>query len=372
MSVQEELGRMTWRLRSYARFFHPQLAVMGWFSHHNLGDDAAEFCFNRFFDNKLVVITPQTYRRIPSNLKLLICGGGGWLNRDAPLHFLKYIRRIKNRSFPCLFLAGGINRDYTDRNYQDNYPIFREFMSHFDYVAARDAMSSRLLEKLGVVAVKIMPDIVLSLPDDNKKVDSIQKRNLKTLGLVLATHNQTVKNNFDRVYPFLFSLCESAVHRGYKIVCIPFQVDASSSRDKGVDEIVPARKLQQDLNSVGKNCEVIGEMMSVTDTLSYIKHDISVVVSMRLHGNVMAAAAGVPFISLSYNDKHAGFLEMMDMMDYDTPLDSDILDSGNVMDLLDFIEANYDKIFNHIKVQTEFLKRQTREQIEDVRSRYLV
>lgn len=243
-------------------------------------------------------------------------------------------------------------------------------MAHFDYVAARDAMSKRLLEELGVADVHIMPDVVLSLPDDGREVDLARKKELKTIGLILATHNQTVKDNFDRVYPFLLELSEAAAHKGYKIVCIPFQIDKNSSRGKAVDETIPARKLQQDFRQGRVNFEVIVKLMSATETLAYIKHNISVVLSMRLHGNVMAAAAGVPFISLSYNDKHAGFVEMMEMQDYDIPLDSDILNVDSVVGLVQLIERDYDRIVCHIKARTDQLRMQTREQIEVIRQKY--
>lgn len=369
MSFREESERFAWRLASYVKFARPRPAIMGWFSHHNLGDDAAEVCFNHYFDDQLAVITPQTYRRIPSNLKLLICGGGGWLNRDAPAHFLKYIKRINNRKFPCLFLSGGINRDYADHDYEKNYPLFKEFMSYFDYVATRDELSRQLLQRIGVADVKFMPEIVLGLPDDGKEINIDKKRGLKTVGLVLATHNKTVKDNYGQIYPFLLSSCEEIIRKGYRIICIPFQIDKRSSAHKAVDETIPASKLKKDL-AENKDFIVLDKLMSVPQTLSFIKEEVSVVLSMRLHGNVMAAVAGTPFISLSYNDKHIGFLEMMKMLPYDVALKKGNFDSTGVISLLDLIEREYTQLTGHIKARVSELQDQTKEQIQIIRQRY--
>jgi len=370
MTIQTEIQRLGWRVLSYAHFSAPRPAILGWFSNHNLGDDAALYSLNWHFSNKLAVITPQTYRRIPSNLRLLICGAGGWLNQEAPRHFLKYITRIKKRSFPCLFLSGGINRDYVDRNYQRLFPQFKQFLSHFEYIGVRDLMSQRFVEEtLGFKDTRLVPDFVLSLPGEEHL--SPPRGNEKTVGLVLATHNETFRHKQKEMYVYLLAMSDELISKGYKIICIPFQIDLTSVQSKSVDERQGAMYLKNSLRYPDQ-FEVLERMMSPSETLSYIQKNIGVVISMRLHGNVMAARAGVPFISLSYSDKHAGFLELMEMSEFDVALKEEVLDPVKLFDALKRIEVNYEQVSRHISDKRSELAGLTQKAVDWIREKYQV
>jgi polysaccharide pyruvyl transferase WcaK-like protein len=356
MGIREELSRLTWSLRRCRDFALPRQAVFGWFSTHNLGDNAALWALKGFFVQDLAVITPQTYRSIPHNLKLLICGASGYINPTPAAHTLKFLLRIPYRRFPCVMVSAGLNRDYGDDDFCLDTGILREFLSQFEFLSVRDRLSQRFLQTLGFRDVVIIPDLVLTLPR-SAKTGSGGALKKEKVGLVLASNNIAFQKNRETVLPFLVQMCDHVIGCGREILCIPFQDDRSSPARKQHSEIALALEIKQRL-AYPEKFIALECMLGPVETLRLMESELRYMISMRLHGNVFAARAGIPFISLSYNEKHAGFLEMMGMDDSQIFVQEGELDLAKVKGLITRIEARHDEIATSVRTNADDLYEQ--------------
>lgn len=368
MGFNEEMSRLAWKARSYRDFFCPQKAIFGWFSTHNLGDVAALESLRKFLPGSWKVISPQTYRRIPDNLKIFVCGAGGCINAATAGHVLKYLRRMKRHGFPRLLLSAGVNRDFSDDAYYENKDLFREFLSQFDFLSVRDRLSQRFLQQLGFRNVSLIPDLVLSTPGVAGRTD-VRNFSLKRVGLLLASNNLTFFSSRKEITRLLVKICDDVLGRGYEMVCIPYQVDVSSPRHKRHSEIPFACAIKEQVRTP-ERFVIASAVQTPAEIVSFIARELYFVVSMRLHGNVFAARAGVPFLSLSYNEKNLGFLEMMSMPEFSLPL----VEGGPGLEhfqlLREKIETQYEPISRQIWERTAELQKQTREGMDRVKAQY--
>jgi polysaccharide pyruvyl transferase WcaK-like protein len=356
MGVVDEYRRLTWGLRIRRDFAEPRAAFYGWVSTHNLGDDAALWALKRFFVEDLAVITPQTYRSIPHNLKVLVAGASGGINPTPAAHILKYLERIPNRQFPCALVSSGVNRDYGDDNTDRREEVLKRFLKQFEFLSVRDKLSQRFVERLGFRDVIIIPDLVLTLPRSaHREQESPAGKN--QVGLVLASNNAAFQKERDAIVRFLVETCDHVIAGGREVLCIPFQVDLSSHPRKQHSEIVLAREIRERL-AFPEKFVVMDRMLGPLETLALIERELHYMISMRLHGNVFAARAGVPFISLSYNEKHSGFLEMMGMPDSQVVLKEGEWDLSMMTRLIAQIEGRHSEIASSVRERANALREQ--------------
>ena len=71
------------------------------------------------------------------------------------------------------------------------------------------------------------------------------------------------------------------------------------------------------------------------------------VIGMRYHSNIFSAKMGTPFISVSYEQKMSGFMELGGLSDY--CLDVKNLTADNLIGRFEKLESNYDNIRNILK-----------------------
>jgi len=362
MSLSEEWGRLNWRIRTWRDFARPRPAVFGWFSTHNLGDDSALYALQKLFVDEPLVITPQTYRIIPRNLKALVVGAGGCINQATAAHVLKYMRPRPQRRFPCAMISAGVNRDYGDEDFLSNKELLKKFLAQFDFLSVRDRLSQRFLEDLGFPDAVLIPDLVLTLPKPALVYNGLPARKDKA-GLVLASNNATFQKERDSIFRFLVETCDHVISTGREIVCIPFQVDSSSSGRKQHSEVVLARAIRERL-AHPEEFILIETMPGPVETLDLIERELRYMLSMRLHGNVFAARAGVPFLSLSYNEKHDGFLEMTGMQDFQIVLRAGEFGLPLMKERIAEIEGRHLEIVAKIRQQTAALQAQVRDGLQ--------
>lgn len=70
-------------------------------------------------------------------------------------------------------------------------------------------------------------------------------------------------------------------------------------------------------------------------------------INMKLHANILSAAANRPFISLAYRGKCFDFAQTVHCSDYTIATDS--VRAHNILALVEDIERNYKNVVNKIK-----------------------
>lgn len=83
------------------------------------------------------------------------------------------------------------------------------------------------------------------------------------------------------------------------------------------------------------------------------------VISVRYHGIVFSVKGGVPFISISYEDKIKGFIEKIGFTDL--MINVEEISADNIIDKFTYLEENYDIIRERLRDRGSSLKEESRE-----------
>lgn len=84
---------------------------------------------------------------------------------------------------------------------------------------------------------------------------------------------------------------------------------------------------------------------------------LHIVIGMRYHSNIFSAKMKTPFISVSYEQKMAGFAKMIDMEDY--CIDVNKLSPELLISKFEMLEENYDTVKQHLENINNDIKKQS-------------
>jgi polysaccharide pyruvyl transferase WcaK-like protein len=364
MSILRELRKSKYRIKSYVDFFSPQHAVFGPFATGNLGDNAALYAYRQIMSQEFQVITAQTYYRIPNNLKSLVIGLGGCLNKDTPSHVLKFERIFSKKKFPFLMISGGINCDLNNGSYKNYFDSFLKILHYMDYVSTREEMSADFLYRLGYKKeIRIIPDLVLSLkaPDVSLNCNSRDG-----IGFVFASHNSLVCskkffNEIAQVFTFFLK-------KGMKVYCIPFQIDTFTKYKRAINEVETARRFKREFD-FDSRVVILDNMMTPEKTLDFFSKKLHCIISARLHGNVFAARSGIPFIALSYNKKIDAFVQMMQLERFSLKILEKNL-NDKIKEIFKEIETSQEVLREIIPEKADQLSLKTKSELERIKLLY--
>jgi polysaccharide pyruvyl transferase WcaK-like protein len=360
MSVGRECAKLLWSARSYLDFALSRAAVYGPFVTGNLGDDAALLAFTRAAGISPAVISAQTYRRIPANLTALYCGLGGCLNGDTPARFATYFSAVKKRRFPTMLISAGLNRDYDMPDDGRHDEAFKRFLGCFDYLSVRDLRTQALVERLGFGKVDLIPDMVLTLAGDYTVTPAARDR--KTVAVILASHTGVVANRRKIVYPVLAQALKVLIPQGFSIAFIPFQNDTFSARRKAIVESEEAYRFANEYGIDAYHAPAMGP----DATLAYLAKNVSHVITMRLHGAVFAARCALPHVTLSYNEKHEAFAEMLGSPESVISMWGDEFAADALLRRFDHFDREYAQTNGHLSARTAVLSERSRDALRTV------
>ena len=274
-----------------------KITVSGYYGFHNTGDEAIALAISRELRARghsplLLSRAPEHTRRAygcassarmnPVALlrsllgaQMLWSGGGGLLQDKTSVRNLTYYlalirgahllgRRVVvfNQSIGPLSLEGGAR-------------VARVLNQRRTNVIVRDRASLETLQQLGVQA-RLGGDPALLL-----SADAGVQRNGNTV--LLAPRGDVPDANAG-----LKELTRGLQQKGRRVVALSFHpsVDDRAAHSLGADEVVST-----------------SDPVTALDTIAAAGH----VVGVRLHALILAAAAGVPFVGVSYDPKVAGF-----------------------------------------------------------------
>lgn len=232
------------------------------------------------------------FKQIISALKksdLLISGGGsllqdatGW--KSIP-YYLSVVFLAKLLGKKVVFYAQGIGP--VSINF--NRLLIKWIGNKVDYISVRDHQSKEELMNMGIkkkaIDVTVDPVLRLHVTPEEKTKD-----HKKRLGVYLR--NWKVEAQF---FQYVKEILHWFYQNGWEVVFIPMHYP---------HDIEVAKKISKELPTsiVYEGDHFPENILKLTSTMDFV-------IGMRLHALIMAAAAEVPFLGLSYDPKVKNFVD---------------------------------------------------------------
>lgn len=231
-------------------------------------------------------------------------------------------------------------------------------------MCVREEISRQYLSEIGVrenVHVTIDSAFMdeVNLAENEKKLNKEKDlseflaTNEKVIGITITDFKWHVKYSkdiqlLDRIENSFLKYISKLESQGYGIVLIP-QLFGN----------------QNDANYLKKYCSDRTLIMSDVEDAHFQQFVISklyAVIGMRYHSNVFAAKMGTPFLSVIYEEKMEGFLDLAELNEYSIPLQE--ISSEALEEKFDLVVSNHAEIKNKLEVKGEVWKHQAKKTIE--------
>ena len=373
-----------------------KILVIGWYGEGNIGDEAILQSIkndlqNNFDANVKALSTRVEYTKrmqgieaiqhLPLSMKsfvlnllnfkkfkpaieaikesdVILLGGGGFLSDWSyfnPFNWLKYIILAKKYKKSTMLYAIGAG---PFRTRFGKFCVRYVVNNYIDIITVRDEESKNWLKKAGVTKeIKISGDPVINIKYD-KSILKLSKINKKSRITFILNPYLKEKNKvkYDNLKNSLIEYIKMFKNTDTELLFVPFE----NSKDyKFNEELI-------------KESGVDGKLINLEldpETTMNILEESDIVVSLRLHGNIMSAASMTPFLPIVYHHKTAEFIKKLGwkyQIDFgegknwiNKDLDSkelydktiEILENREVLKKeLEILKDNYKK-FNHINIE---------------------
>jgi len=248
--------------------------------------------------------------KIPSVIRslfgadLLISGGGSLLqdvtSAKSPLYYLGIITLGQLFARKNMVYAQGIGPLNIKENQQRTIKVFKKC----DVITVRDQGSLQDLLEMGLdVPIEVVADPVMGLQAEDIP-DDPGCRILKELALaddqgkmekpLLVVALRTWQEN--QYYGKVAAVLDRLVENGWNVLLIPMHFPQDT------------QAVQEVTKNMTQRFYCLGENLNPQELMSVIKK-ADLVLSMRLHGLIMAMALEVPMVALSYDPKVERFME---------------------------------------------------------------
>jgi polysaccharide pyruvyl transferase WcaK-like protein len=222
-------------------------------------------------------------------------GGGTILNR-IPAWLEQYRRLCRTVRKPVpVFSPGVADPSFWSgtAGWRDTRAEWRAELARLPEVGVRGPMSKRLLDEVGCRNVVVAGDPALAFHRGAVPAPPVGRR---TVAVNAGRSKGEVWGQEDRLVATLADAARRLVAAGYDVRVFPVW-----DRDESVcHEVVRAAGLPDD---------AVDPLLLEADALLQYLDGFDVVVSVKLHAAVLAAAAGVPFVAVEYQPKVRDFTE---------------------------------------------------------------
>ena len=320
------------------------LVFGGWFGSGNIGDDAILIGLRDIMravmpDIELIALStdPEQTRKIceVESIKLqspkqLLRNKHEYLNafNDAdavivtggtPIYDYDHLSRIIHMGIPILkrkplILFGiGAKPVYTLRGRS----VLRMLLRHASLISVRDAPSARVLSKITDKQVTVTGDSALCIHNLERKRKT-GKHAALICPRILSANNKPLyheKLSTKTIYCIRRTTASFAdwLSENHNVMFIPFH---TKYLDDDRQEITQIRQLMKIDNS-----KEIGSPSSPEHAFNLLG-GADILLGLRLHSLILGALAGLPLVSISYDSKIYGFMEVMGIHNYVCPLDN--------------------------------------------------
>lgn len=336
-----------------------RLAYIGADDMSNLGDRAMLDVHKEFFTewellqypsgtrNRLLKAYQQLYRQPP--VEAVFLGGGTLVGRDA------YLRRLRAfydlfHELPMFSLGVGVEDPEFGhgRTSWDQLTEWATILRQFHFVGVRGPRSRQILNQLEVNAT-VIGDSALALAQANPTPPSPG-----LIGLNAGWVNSLWGDDLSKVLLTLTAYGKGLADSGYRL-----RVFTTWAGDIDI-----CRELA---NEIGSGAEfVVPE--SPHSVITAVR-ECEVVVGLKLHAVVLAAAAYVPTVMLDYRPKCADFHDSIGMSEY--TIRTDQVTDGWLSERVDKLLTTQSQVSRHldqrVKSLASKLQSAAQQTIEDIR-----
>lgn len=276
--------------------FRHNAVIAGDFSFNNFGDDLAGITMGQVLGARVL---KSSLMSAPS-AKCLLVGAGGLIRPDDPDPLGGY-RDIVSHFTPSGLVSTGFNRDLKGESislgWQD--ALARNCQS-YDFIAVRDHFAYFLFEKLGIPTHAFIPDVALIPKVRQNSIDHLQSQ--RSVLICPNSHSAPLaemRSDIIRLYTNVVGMLQS---KGFQVKLCPLQ-----SHSGRFDDVALVREIASRCSRMPMILDRVPEVVEYEEMCRESKF----VLSGRLHGAVVAARVGVPFLALAYNFKQYSFVEML-------------------------------------------------------------
>lgn len=230
---------------------------------------------------------------------IILLGGGGFLSDWSyfnPFNWLKYIVLAKKYGKKTMLYAIGAGPFRTKFG---KFCVRYVVNKYIDLITVRDEESRDWLKKAGVTKeIVVSGDPVIGLSYESSSLD-LEIKTKKRIVFVLNPYLQE-KNpmKFKSLQNSLVEYISRFKGNEYELIFLPFE----NSKDYSFNERL--------LRESGVEGKLINLELDPNTTMNILA-GADIVVSLRLHGNIMAAACGTPFLPIVYHHKTAEFIKKL-------------------------------------------------------------
>ncbi|MDI6858524.1 MAG: polysaccharide pyruvyl transferase family protein [Dehalococcoidia bacterium] len=309
------------------------ILMAGAFGFGNLGDDAIALATSRLLaetavDTQTVILgntrvairrftgldgarlswrSPRQTARLIALIRrssAVLIGGGGLLQDVLPHFYRPYLLLAvvaKALRRPVMFYAVGVHPPRTS--------VFRQTLrlaaNAVDVVTVRDEFSARNLRRAGVRRdVTVTADAAIVMAADGP-AERASKKTLIGVSLRPWFHLDPIRRGGDpaRLVDSLAQCLDAVVEAaGARLLFVPLQHGGADDDVASQREVISRMRYAHETDTA--TCH------TPFDAVAAISH-CDIVLGMRLHSNVLAAACGVPSIAIAYDPKVREFMKRL-------------------------------------------------------------
>lgn len=309
---------------------------------------------------------PASYMDVFRGFDAVIISGG------TPIYDYDHLSRVihflipKNLKLPKYCFGIGVK---SLSSYQGRL-LLMHLLRSVNRISTRDRCSQRLLTSLHLDGIQLTGDSALFLePDKSTEI----KQNLKAymdndapkvaiFPRVLSDkyrahyHDRQSKEGIKDIYCKLAYVADVLISMGYQIIFIPLHRWVGDSDFPAISKIIQ----QMDQNG----SKVIKSELRPGEVLRLIR-EMDLVVGLRLHSLIFAAMTGVPFLTINYDRKIEGLVDLLGLGNIYPPF----LNGFDIEEQIGYILDNRSLIQDSLILSTRKAKKRIyREAIEVMES----
>lgn len=264
----------------------------------------------------------------------LVFGGGSLLqdvtSKRSIYYYLFLIKIAKLLGKKVIMLSQGIGPIVNKTNFNNTAKVLRKV----DFITVRDIKSQEILYKMGLDDKKVAfsADPVINLNSNDLTNDS----NDEKIKICFSLRNWKDTNLVDQICRLVSKLQKDNIECYF----VPFYYNM---------DIELINELEQKLDN---SAHFIKQRLTTKEAVDIIKK-MDLLIGIRLHALIFAAAVGTPFIGISYDPKIDEFMKSLDMRVFS---DTDSLDSDELYEEIMAKLDNRDKESEKLKANVKKLK----------------
>lgn len=325
------------------------ILYLGWLGKGNVGDDVLFELFKQMVYETYPQTTNKTainidsYPMIPhyemdiSFYDLIVLGGGSLLHLP---YWLRICQKGMKKNVPVVTWGTGIDGMY--RTEEDLGVIakyltpFKGIYNHFDYLSVRGPYTKQILEQAGTTqSIYTIGDPGLFYSPKNNHPAMPAKEHQRHILVNWGTaYNHLPKVTEAKLANEMKLAITALIQQGYYISIYPIWTE----------DIPSVKLLAEQVNH--SRCTALTRVYEAKTMMKMLEQSY-VTINLKLHGNILSAAANRPFICLAYGGKCFDFSASADFLDY--TIAAHTAEHQDIIPLVSNLKDNYMSAVNKIK-----------------------